>query len=159
MLTNAQVATALSELATLMDLTGEDGFRVNAHARAARTLEGLSEEVCGVAPDRARLTAIPGIGAKLADKIVEICTTGVLTELDTLRAKVPAGLMDILQVPGLGPKTSYTRGLMSPRPCRHKCRPGCSKRWLWPSLIFRGRFSSIWENRRWFVCWIAWSSR
>ena len=105
MLTNAQVATALSELATLMDLTGEDGFRVNAHARAARTLEGLSEEVCGIAPDRARLTAIPGIGAKLADKIVELCTTGVLTELDTLRAKVPAGLMDILQVPGLGPKT------------------------------------------------------
>ena len=105
MLTNAQVATALSELATLMDLTGEDGFRVNAHARAARTLEGLSEEVCGVAPDRARLTAIPGIGAKLADKIVEICTTGVLAELNALRAKVPAGLMDILQVPGLGPKT------------------------------------------------------
>ena len=105
MLTNAQVAMALSELATLMDLTGEDGFRVNAHARAARTLEGLGEEVCGMAPDRARLTAIPGIGAKLADKIVELCTRGVLTELDTLRAKVPAGLMDILQVPGLGPKT------------------------------------------------------
>ena len=103
MVTNAFIAEALNDLAVLMDLTGEDGFRVNAHLRAARAVEGLSEEI-GTA-DRARTMKLEGVGPKLAEKIVELCTTGRLAELDVYRSKVPAGLMDLLKIPGLGPKT------------------------------------------------------
>jgi DNA polymerase (family 10) len=103
--TNAQVAATLQELATLMELTGEDGFRVNAHARAARAVEGLSTEVEQLAKDKAQLTKVEGIGPKLADKIIELCANGHLADLDELRKKVPAGLLEILNVPGLGPKT------------------------------------------------------
>jgi len=102
--TNAIVAETLHELATLMELIGEDAFRINAHTRAARAVEGMTVEVSTL--DRAGLTGVAGIGPKLADKIVELCTTGGIADLAALRAKVPAGLMEILKVPGVGPKTA-----------------------------------------------------
>ena len=100
MLSNANIAEALNDLATLMDLVGEDGFRVNAHLRAARAIEGLAEEWASNPTMK-----LEGVGPKLAEKITELCTTGRLAELEAYRAKVPAGLMDILKIPGLGPKT------------------------------------------------------
>ncbi|MCX5690499.1 MAG: PHP domain-containing protein [Planctomycetota bacterium] len=100
MLSNAHIAQALNDLATLMDLTGEDGFRVNAHLRAARAIEGLAEEWASNPTMK-----LEGVGPKLAEKITELCTTGRLAELEAYRAKVPPGLMDILKIPGLGPKT------------------------------------------------------
>jgi len=105
MVSNAEVAKVLEEFATLLELTGADGFRVNAHHRAARGVEGLTQSLAALAADKASLTAIDGIGPKLADKLVEIVRTGTLAELETLRVRVPAGLLDILRVPGLGPKS------------------------------------------------------
>lgn len=102
---NEALAARLDEMARMMELLGEDSFRASAHARAARAIGDMPEDVAAVAKDRARLLAVQGIGAKLADKIIEFCTSGTIAEHAELRSRVPAGLLDVMQVPGLGPKT------------------------------------------------------
>lgn len=105
MVSNSQIASVLEELARLLELTGADGFRVNAHNRAARAVEASAQEIASLASNRAALVALEGVGPKLADKIAEIASTGQLAEAEELRSKVPAGLFDLMRVPGLGPKT------------------------------------------------------
>lgn len=100
---NAAVAQRLDEMAGMLELLGEDSFRASAHARAARAIIEFPDDVS--ACDRSRLLAIPGIGARMADKITEFCTTGRLTEYDELRGKVPAGLLGLLSIQGLGART------------------------------------------------------
>lgn len=105
MKTNAELAVIFERMAAMLELLGEDRFRVNAHARAARAIEGLSVDVAEIAEDEKALTSIDGIGAKTAKKIREYVETGRVHEHDELLAKVPAGLLEVLDVPGLGPKT------------------------------------------------------
>jgi DNA polymerase (family 10) len=102
---NAQIAAALEELTKLMELNGADGFRVNAHARAARAVEGSSVQVAALVHAGGKLTEIEGIGPKLAEKISEYVTTGRIEELSELKRTTPPGLLEIMSVPGLGPKT------------------------------------------------------
>jgi DNA polymerase (family 10) len=102
---NDEIAARLNEIAQLMELLGEDGFRVNAHTRAARAVESLAEDITLLAQDRTALLAVEGIGPKIADKIIEYCTGGAIAELDALREKVPKGLPALLALPGVGPKT------------------------------------------------------
>ncbi|MBX3382883.1 MAG: PHP domain-containing protein [Phycisphaeraceae bacterium] len=102
---NQELASTLSDMARMMELLGEDSFRAAAHSRAARAIEGLAGDIETIAADRGALLAIEGIGAKMADKIIEFCTTGVIKEHADLRARVPEGLLSVLEVPGLGPKT------------------------------------------------------
>lgn len=105
MSSNEELAQRLAQMGRMLELLGEDSFKANAHARAARTIDALTTDVAALAKDRAKLLALEGIGTKMADKIVEFCTTGRITEEVELRAKAPPGLMQILGVPGLGPKT------------------------------------------------------
>ncbi len=105
MSTNAELATIFAEMAGILELTGANRFRVNAHDRVARVLEALPDDVAELADDPARLTAIDGIGEGSAKKIIEYVETGRIGEHDELRREVPAGLLDVLKVPGLGPKT------------------------------------------------------
>ncbi len=105
MAVNQALAAVLEDMAKMMELLGENSFRASAHARAARTVEGLAEDVSTLAGDKARLTSLDGIGSGMADKIVEFCTTGRIADYDAMKAKVPAGLLEIMQVPGCGPKT------------------------------------------------------
>ena len=100
---NAQVADALDQIAALMELTGENRFKVIAHERAARVIRDLSEDVGSMSPEE--LQSVEGVGEKIARKIVQFREEGRIDELEELRAKVPAGLIEVLQVPGLGPKT------------------------------------------------------
>lgn len=105
---NADVVAAFEELATLLELTGANGFKVNAHARVARVVDGLGRDLRATAVGEAAadaLAEIGGIGASSAAKIVELATTGAIAELETLRREVPAGLREVMLVPGLGPKT------------------------------------------------------
>jgi DNA polymerase (family 10) len=102
---NRAVAEALEEIANLIELTGGDSFRASANARAARTIADLSFDLLPIAHDRARLKEIPGIGDRIAEKIGELADTGRIRELEELRSQVPAGLIDLLRIPGLGPKT------------------------------------------------------
>lgn len=102
---NQALAAKFEQIAAMLELTGADPFRVNAHRKAARVIEDSSEDFASLANDRDALLAIEGVGQKTADKIVEFVTTGDIQEHAELRGTVPAGLLDILAIPGLGPKT------------------------------------------------------
>lgn len=102
---NADVARLFDELADLLEIQGANPFRVRAYRNASRTIGDLTESVAGIEADSERkLTDLPGIGADLAEKVRTILSTGKLPQLEELRAQVPAGVLDMLRLPGLGPK-------------------------------------------------------
>jgi DNA polymerase (family 10) len=98
-----QVASILDEIGTLLAIGGENPFRCNAYHNAARALQQLEEDLSVVIREE-RLREIPGIGNTLQEKITALATTGKLPFYDELKAKFPAGLLDLLRLPGLGPK-------------------------------------------------------
>ena len=102
-LDRAQVASALEEIGTLLELKGENPFKVRAYAAGARTLETLGDEFTARVT-QGTLTDLAGIGEALAEKITTLATTGSLPFLETLRAEVPEGLRALTQLPGLGPR-------------------------------------------------------
>jgi DNA polymerase (family 10) len=112
---NDQVAAALEELADLMALSGGDQFRVRAYQKAARSIAGYPRDIAQLEP--AELDAIPNVGPRLAEKIMEFRSKGTIEQLEELRAQVPAGLRNLLTVPGLGPNgpVKSTRSLGSHR--------------------------------------------
>lgn len=99
MRTNSDIASLLEEIADLLDLDGENPFRVRAYRNAAKTVRGLP----GPAED-AKLTSLGGIGDVLASKIIEMSRTGSCEALERAREKWPNSLRGLLVVPGLGPK-------------------------------------------------------
>lgn len=99
----AQIAGALDEIASLLELLGENPFKVRAHHNAARAVETLAGDLGALVKDKT-LTDVRGIGAHIAAKIETLFTTGALPELDDLRARVPKGVLEMLTIPGLGPK-------------------------------------------------------
>jgi DNA polymerase (family 10) len=99
---NEQVAALLREYAELTVITGGDVFRVRNYEKAARSIRGWPEDVGQL--DLKALRAIPGVGASIAAKIAEFNSTGAIKALDELRAKIPAGVLELTRVPGLGPK-------------------------------------------------------
>ena len=98
-----QVATVLREIGTLLELKGENPFKTRAYVNAARTIESLSEPLAKIVAEK-RLGAIKGIGAALEQKITELVETGKLAYYDELKASIPPGLIELLAIPGLGPK-------------------------------------------------------
>jgi DNA polymerase (family 10) len=102
---NAQLAAIFERMSAMLELTGADKFRVNAHAKAARVVGEHPSDLEPIARDAKALIAIEGIGKGTAAKIAEFAERGVIAEHDELAAKVPAGVLDLLQVSGLGPKT------------------------------------------------------
>jgi len=98
-----RVAEILIEIGVLLELKGENPFKTRAYANAARTLEQLTEPLEKLIGEE-RLGEVKGIGAALQQKITELVTTGRLAYHDELRASMPAGLMQLLEIPGLGPK-------------------------------------------------------
>jgi DNA polymerase (family X) len=98
-----RVAAILAEIGVLLELKGENPFKTRAYANAARALEGLAEPLEKLVAEQ-RLGEIPGLGEALRKKISELATTGRLAYYEDLKASVPAGLLAMLQVPGLGPK-------------------------------------------------------
>ena len=102
---NLEVARLFDLMADLLELSGGNRFRIRAYRRAARNIESLAEDIETVAAE-GRLDDIPGVGKDLAGKIAEYLATGRIRALDALRATVPAGVADLLAVPGIGPKTA-----------------------------------------------------
>ena len=98
-----QVADILAEIGTLLELKGENPFKTRAYVNAARTLEGLTESLATIVAEE-RLGEIKGIGEALQEKITTLVTTGKLPYYDELKAATPPGLLEMLQIPGLGPK-------------------------------------------------------
>jgi len=101
---NQEIARAFSEIADLLELKGENPFRIRAYRRAAQNIESLSRDIAKLSEDE--LTAIPGIGKDLAGKIREFLSHGSMEALESLRQEVPAGLTGIMSVPGVGPRTA-----------------------------------------------------
>jgi DNA polymerase (family X) len=102
---NADLADRFELLADLLELDGADSFRLAAYRRAATRMRESAAPVAQLALD-GRVTQIPGIGGTIAAKIVELTETGDLQALAKLRDRVPPGLVDVMRVPGLGPKTA-----------------------------------------------------
>src|SRR3989441_8870284 len=98
-----QVAQILVNIATLLDLKGENPFKSRAYLNAARALEGLSEPLDKVIAGE-RLAEVKGIGESIQKKICELVTTGKLAYYEELKAATPPGLVLMLEIPGLGPK-------------------------------------------------------
>lgn len=104
MLDRFAMARALREIASLLELKGENPFRARAYDNGARSLEKLTDEELGRLVDEKRLTEVKGIGTGLASLIAELFLTGRSAFLDELRAALPPGLIELAQVPDLGPR-------------------------------------------------------
>lgn len=100
---NARIAASFAQAAKVLELLGADTFRINAIARAARAFEDYPADLSTM--DRPAILAIQGVGPKIADKVLEFAKTGTIAEFDELRAQIPAGLLKLMELPGLGPKT------------------------------------------------------
>jgi DNA polymerase (family 10) len=101
---NPDVARLFDEVADLLEIKDENPFRVRAYRNAARTIRDFPEAIGDWVRQARDLTEIPGIGEDLAEKIAGLITTGELPLRTQLLAKLPAGLLDLLRIPGLGPK-------------------------------------------------------
>lgn len=113
---NAQLAQIFSELADLLELRGEDPFKVAAYRRVARSINSLNIDISTLWQE-GRLEEIPGVGKAISKKIDEILRTGSLELLERTKSQVPLELLDIMGVPLVGPKTAsqlyYNYGVKS----------------------------------------------
>src|SRR5215471_11725911 len=98
-----QVAEVLVSIATLLELKGENPFKSRAYLNAARALESMDEALDKLVAEN-RLNEIEGIGESIQKKISELVTTGKLAYYEELKAAIPAGLVAMLEIPGVGPK-------------------------------------------------------
>ncbi len=104
-LTNRQIADVFYAIADTMEVLGEDVFRSRAYRRAGDAILDLPAPLATLR-ERDELTGVPGIGKAIADKIAELLDTGQLQFYEKLRAKVPAGVLELLRVPNIGPRTA-----------------------------------------------------
>jgi len=104
---NAEIATVFDNIADLLELKGENKFKIRAYARAAETIRHLPEEMELMHEEGKDFRDIAGIGDAIATKSVELITTGRLRFYDDLKASLPEGIINLMDVPGIGPKTAY----------------------------------------------------
>ncbi|HEY5078428.1 MAG TPA: helix-hairpin-helix domain-containing protein, partial [Opitutaceae bacterium] len=103
-MTKNEIADVLAEIGTLMELKGENPFKVRAYSAGARAIEALEKVEFEKLVAEGNLQSVKGIGEALASKIEELHSTGRLEFLDKLKASIEPGLVDMLRIPGLGPK-------------------------------------------------------
>ena len=103
-MTKNEIADVLTEIGTLLELKGENPFKIRAYQSGARALEAIEEEELAALIGEKRLESVKGIGEALAQKITELFATGGLVFFEKLRASIEPGLIEMLEVPGLGPK-------------------------------------------------------
>jgi len=101
---NSEIANVLGQMAALLEIQGANPFRVRAYRNAARTVDGLPRTVADMLAKGEDLSKLPGIGKDLAAKIAEVVDSGHLRALQSLEKEVPAGLLELTLVPGLGAK-------------------------------------------------------
>ena len=101
---NADIAAVFEEIADLLEIQGENPFRIRAYRNAARQMEAMGVPAADMVAGGEDLTELPGIGDDLAAKIEEIVKTGKCKALEKLRAKLPPTITTLLKLPGLGPK-------------------------------------------------------
>jgi DNA polymerase (family 10) len=102
---NGEVARVFQDIADLLELKGESVFKVRAYQKAVRSIEHLPVELAQLKAE-GKLREVPGIGEAIEKKITELLDTGHLKYYEELRAGFPEGVISLLQVPGVGPKTA-----------------------------------------------------
>ncbi len=100
---NRQVAEILETIGRLLDIKGENPFKVRAYHNAARAVAGLPQSVSALVEEK-KLGEIPGIGEAIEDKITQLVATGGLKYYEDLRKEVPAGVIEMTSIPSLGPR-------------------------------------------------------
>ena len=106
---NQRIAQVFDDIAGLLEIKGEKVFTVRAYQRAARTISRLPTELDGMVRDGEDLRQIPGVGKAISDKIAELVTTNRMGFYDRLKGELPDGMLGLLSIPGLGPKTHLPR--------------------------------------------------
>src|SRR5690242_14257410 len=101
---NAEIARILNDYAAVLEIRGESVFRVRAYQRAARTVEELAQPLAQLLDQGKDITALPGIGDRMAEHIQEIVQTGTLAALEQLQKETPRSLTALLGLDTLGPK-------------------------------------------------------
>ena len=99
-----EIVHILEEISTLLELQGESPFKSRAYTTGARVIAGLDTPQLQELVRSGKLQSLKGIGAALAEKISEVVTTGHLAYYETLKQQVPTGLLEMLAIPGMGPK-------------------------------------------------------
>ncbi len=102
---NAEIAAIFFKIAKILEIKGENPFRIRAYESAGQNLEALTEDIITLANEN-RLTQIPGVGKDLESKIKEFLQSGKIKAFEDLRKTVPLGLLEILNIPSVGPKTA-----------------------------------------------------
>ena len=102
---NGEVARVFQDISDLLELKGESLFKVRAYQKAVRSIEHLPVELSQLMAE-GKLRDVPGIGEAIEKKITELLDTGHLKYYEELRAEFPEGVISLLQVPGVGPKTA-----------------------------------------------------
>ncbi len=104
-MTNSEIAERFGTIVSLLQMKGEKSFTVRAYQRAERTIERFPRDMDGMVAEGDDLTEIPGVGKAISDKITELVTTGRMSYLERLKAEFPDGVLGLIEIPGLGPKT------------------------------------------------------
>ena len=105
---NKDIAEIFSRIGDLLDIKGENRFRIRAYRQAAEILSSLSRNVREMVDNGEDLTSIPGIGKELSDKISTIVKSGSLPQLKRLEKEIPGELIDLMQISDIGPKRVKT---------------------------------------------------
>lgn len=107
-MTNEEIARRFNRMASLMEVRGEDSFRIRSYRMAAEAIETWPTDMSKIAKDEgaAGLQEIPGVGKAIAGKIIELSEKGTFDAWDRLTAETPETVLDLLELPGVGPKTA-----------------------------------------------------
>jgi DNA polymerase (family 10) len=107
---NETIARRFSRLAALMDIRGDDPFRLRSYRNAAEAIETWPTPLQKIAAEEgvAGLQAIPGVGKAIAGKIMELLDRGSFNAWERIVAETPESVLDLLDIPGIGPKTAAT---------------------------------------------------
>ena len=103
-MTKNEIADVLNEIGVLLELKGENPFKIRAYQSGARTLESLEDDELDRLVEKEELGGVKGIGKALVEKITELHTTGRLEFFEKLQASIDPGLVEMLDIPGLGAK-------------------------------------------------------
>ena len=103
---NSGIAKVFSDIAHLLEIKGENKFKIHAYQQASRTIEQLPVEIEQMVKEEQSLEEIPGVGEAIAKKAIELVTTGRLRYYDELKAEFPEGISALLDIPGIGPRTA-----------------------------------------------------
>lgn len=102
---NAEICQVFEDIADLLELKGENQFKVRAYRNVSRAIKELPMELEQLVA-QGRLEEVPGVGEAIAKKITELVTTGRLEFYEKLKAEFPEEISDLLDIPGVGPKTA-----------------------------------------------------